>query len=520
MGETVKLFVNSQEVEVAAGKNLIDALAVAGIQIPHFCYHPALGADGNCRMCLVEIEEGRPPVVPACKTPAMEGMKVVLDSAMIKKVQQDMLEFELINHPVDCPVCDQAGECDLQDYYMAYSLEESRMDVPQVNKKKKLDFGCGVVHDQERCVLCGRCVRFTRQITETGELGIVNRTDAARVDIFPGKPLDNRYALNIVDLCPVGAMTSSDFRFKQRAWFLTRDKGVCHGCAKGCNMYIDHHREKYGDDIIYRYRARTNLQVNGYFICDEGRMSYHLQNNDRQTETIVGGASVSFDNGIKAVVEKLNQAKKPLMIVSPNSTVGQMWAVLRIATLYGGDVSGYSDGYIIEGSGDDYLIHEDKSANRRGLELLAIKQDRAHLLETLGNADLVLNFDNDFHFSAHDIEVAKLLSEKDYVAICSHRLTAFETASVVIPIASYSEYDGVIINHDDVIQRFSRAVHKNNPPKDIVEITRLLGGAITDWKRAWPGIRQTISLLREVEPDQIPEEGMKLMNSGEPDVTA
>ena len=202
MAEMVKLFVNGQEVEVEAGKNLIDALAVVGIEIPHFCYHPALGADGNCRMCLVGIEDGRPPLVPACKTPALEGMKVQLDTDYIKKIQRDILEFELINHPVDCPICDQAGECDLQDYYMTYSLEDSRMAVPQVTKGKKMDFGCGVVHDQERCVLCGRCVRFTRQITKTGELGIVNRTDAARVNIFPGRPLDNRYALNIVDICP------------------------------------------------------------------------------------------------------------------------------------------------------------------------------------------------------------------------------------------------------------------------------------------------------------------------------
>lgn len=520
MPETIKLFVNNQEVEVAAGKNLLEALAIAGIQIPHFCYHPALGADGNCRMCLVEIAGGRPPVVPACKTPALEGMKVILDSSMIKKVQRDMLEFELINHPLDCPVCDQAGECDLQDYYMAYSLEQSRLEVSPVSKKKKLDFGCGVVHDQERCVLCGRCVRFTRQITKTGELGIVNRSDAARVDIFPGRPLDNHYALNIVDLCPVGAMTSRDFRFKQRCWFLVRDKGVCHGCATGCNISIDHHREKYGDDRIYRYRARTNLLVNGYFICDEGRLSYRHQNDNRQTETWVDGISVPFEKGIDAVVEKLNRAQKPLMIVSPDASIDQMWAILQIATLYGGDVSGYSDGYIVAGSGDEYLRDDDKAANRSALKLLAIKQDRAHLLAALGSADLVLNFDNDVNFSQRDEEVTNLLAEKVYVAICSHRLAAFESASVIIPIAPYTEYDGVIINREGVIQRFSRAVHKNNPLQDIIEVTRLLGGAITDWKRAWPGIRQTIPQLSGVDPEQLPEQGMKLIHHGAPDVTA
>ena len=145
----IKLFVNGEEVEVESGKNLIDAIGAVGIEIPHFCYHPALGADGNCRMCLVGIEDGRPPLVPACKTPAVEGMKVQLDAEKIKKIQRDVLEFELINHPVDCPVCDQAGECSLQDYYMKYDCASSRMEVEQVKKGKKMDFGGGVVHDQE-----------------------------------------------------------------------------------------------------------------------------------------------------------------------------------------------------------------------------------------------------------------------------------------------------------------------------------------------------------------------------------
>jgi NADH-quinone oxidoreductase subunit G len=161
MAEMIKLFVNGQEVEVESGKNLIDAVGAVGIEIPHLCYHPALGADGNCRMCLVGIEDGRPPLVPACKTRAVEGMKVQLDTEKIKKIQRDIMELELINHPTDCPVCDQAGECQLQDYYMQYDSRESRMTVPQVAKSKNLDFGCGVVHDQERCILCARCVRFT-----------------------------------------------------------------------------------------------------------------------------------------------------------------------------------------------------------------------------------------------------------------------------------------------------------------------------------------------------------------------
>jgi NADH-quinone oxidoreductase subunit G len=519
MAEMVKLFVNGQEVEVESGKNLIDALAVVGIEIPHFCYHPALGADGNCRMCLVGIEGGRPPLVPACKTPALEGMKVQLDTDYIKKIQRDILEFELINHPVDCPICDQAGECDLQDYYMSYSLESSRMSVPQVTKGKKMDFGCGVVHDQERCVLCARCVRFTRQITRTGELGIVNRTDAARVAIFPGRPLDNRYALNIVDICPVGAMTSKDFRFKQRAWFLKRDEGICHGCSRGCSIYIDHHREKYKDDVIYRFRARKNLLVNGYFICDEGRLSYHRENEQRCTQTIVDGAAVSFEEGIRAILDRLGRAKMVLMLVSPDSTIGQLWAVKRLADLYGADLSGYSDAYVIPGSGDDYLINDDKAANRRGLDLLEIEQDKDSFSAALEKCDLFINFDNDLFFTDVNDDLKPLLDTIESIAVCSHDLPAFGSSTIVLPTASYSEYGGVVVNGDGVLQRFSKAVYKNVEPADIVEITSLLGGAITDWTRSWPGIRQSVPLLSEVRPEQIPAEGLKLAESEDSHVT-
>jgi len=518
MAEMVKLFVNGQEVEVEQGKNLIDALKVVGIEIPHFCYHPALGADGNCRMCLVGIEDGRPPLVPACKTPAAEGMKVQLDAEHIKKIQRDVLELELINHPIDCPVCDQAGECTLQDYYMAYSLDDSRMRVEQVKKGKRMDFGCGVVHDQERCVLCGRCVRFTRQITKTGELGIVNRSDNARVNIFPGKPLDNRYALNIVDICPVGAMTSSDFRFQQRVWFLKKDEGLCHGCSKGCNIYIDHHCEKYKDDKIFRFRARTNLQVNGYFICDEGRLGYRLENENRQSETRVDGNSVAFEEGIKAVLDRLDAARKPLMLISPDASLEQMWAVKRIATLYGAELSGYSDAYILPGDGDDYLIRDDKGANRKGLELLEIDSDRTSFATALNDADLLVNFNNNLFFSEINEEFKLLLDSKVYIAICSHALELAKKAAIVLPTASYSEYSGTIVNEDGVLQRFNKALSKNDDPHDILEITRLLGGAIADAPRAWPGIRQSVEVLSDIQPENIPAEGLKLQSSEEPHV--
>jgi NADH-quinone oxidoreductase subunit G len=520
MAEMVKLFVNGEEVEVEAGKNLIDAIGAVGIEIPHLCYHPALGADGNCRMCLVGIEDGRPPLVPACKTPAQEGMRVQLDTEKILKIQRDVMELELINHPVDCPICDQAGECKLQDYYMAYDLQDSRMRVPQVTKGKNMDFGCGVVHDQERCVLCGRCVRFTRQITKTGELGIVNRTDAARVNIFPGRPLNNRYALNVVDLCPVGAMTSKDFRFSQRVWFLKKDEGVCHGCGKGCNIYIDHNREKYKDDVIYRFRARQNDLVNGYFICDEGRLSYKQENENRLTVTSINGSETGFEDGIQRIQLELNQAKHPLILVSPNSSLEQQWAVKRVATLYGATCSGYSDAYVKEGDGDDYLISDDKSANRKGLKLLDIDCDKESFSEALQKCDLLISFDNDLFRFDNNSEFKSLVESKKILAISSHHNSLTQASVVALPVSSYSEYDGTIISEDSVLQVFRGVVHKNEEQCDILEVTRLLGGAVRNAEQAWPGIRTKVSVLADVQPDQIPAEGLQLTESEEAHVSA
>ncbi len=513
MAEMVKLFVNGREVEVEAGKNLVDAIGAIGIEIPHLCYHPALGADGNCRMCLVGIEDGRPPLVPACKTPVSEGINVLLDTENIKKIQRDVLEFELINHPIDCPVCDQAGECSLQDYYMTYGLEDSRMAVPQVKKGKKMDFGCGVVHDQERCIVCGRCVRFCRQITKTGELGIVNRTDYARVATFPGRPLDNRYALNVVDLCPVGAMTSADFRFKQRVWFMSKDEGICHGCSKGCNIYIDHNREKYKDDIIYRFRPRLNEQVNGYFMCDEGRLSYNAENEGRLVEAFIGGEVASFDNAIERTMKEIANAKKSIVLVSPDSTLEQMTAIKTLADKLGAVLSGYSDGLINEGDGDDYLIQDDKAANRAGIGLLGINSDKNRLAEALEEADLIISFNNNFFLGDGGKDLAKNLKGVKIVAVSTHENELTQKAAICIPTASHSEYSGCIVNVDNILQKFTKAVSKNEEPVDIIKITSLFGGPTVDAKSASSEMKKIIVSLKNVNLDQIPAEGYKLNNS-------
>jgi len=519
MAETVKLFVNGQEVEVESGKNLIDALKVVGIEIPHFCYHPALGADGNCRMCLVGIEDGRPPLVPACKTPVAEGMKVQLDAEKIRKIQHDVMELELINHPLDCPVCDQAGECTLQDYYMTYDHQPSRMRVPQVAKEKKLDFGCGVIHDQERCVLCARCVRFTRLITKTGELGIVNRSDEARVTTFPGRPLNNRYALNVVDLCPVGAMTSRDFRFKQRAWFLTRSPSVCHGCSKGCNIFIDHNREKGGDDLIYRFRPRHNALVNGYFICDEGRLGYRQENDNRLTGARIDGKASPLDQAIEVSRRKLENARKPLFLLSPNCSLEQMLAIRALADSRKARLSGFSDAYIKGGDGDGWLIQDDKSANRAGLELLGIDTTMEGFVRALEDTDLLVNFNNTRVLPA-SAGFAEKFASLPIVAISSHDGTTVEGAAVALPASSFSEYGGTVINRDHILQRFAPAVVKNRPAPDMLDLLRQLGCALTGRAALDTAMQGAIPRLAGIDLSVIPEEGLNLKEKETDDVTA
>jgi NADH-quinone oxidoreductase subunit G len=513
MADMIKLFVNGEEVEVEKGKNLIDAIGAVGIEIPHLCYHPALGADGNCRMCLVGLEEGGPPLVPACKTPALEGMKVLLDAAHIKKIQHDVMEFELINHPIDCPVCDQAGECKLQDYYMSCDRQESRMTVPQVKKNKKMDFGGGVVHDQERCIVCGRCVRFLRQITKTGELGIINRTDMARVNIFPGRPIDNRYGLNVVDLCPVGAMTSEDFRFKQRVWFLKKVPGICHGCARGCNITIDHNKEKNSDDRIYRFRPRFNGQVNGYFICDEGRLSYKGENDNRLTEARLGKNVKELDEVLTACTRALEKSENPVLLLSPDASLEQMVVIKALAEKLQAPLSGFSDGYIKDGDGDDYLIQDDKAANRAGLALLSIDTSREAFEASLSQGDLLINFGNDLNLSYSEKELEERTAEIKTIACASHQNSFTSGASLTIPIASYSEYSGTIINCDNILQSFSKAVSKNRELPTISQIAVLLGSPLNTDQVVYAEMQRLIAALQEYQPGTIPAEGLNLNDS-------
>lgn len=264
----LKCTINGKQLEVAKGTTIIEAFKLAGIEIAHYCWHPALSTAGVCRMCMVSIE-GNPKNQLACNTPVMDGMIISNETPLAKESVKWVLDFHLINHPLDCPICDQAGECGLQNQYMKFGCYTPEMSVAKVKKKKVVDLGPRVVLDSERCILCSRCVRFTSEITKTNELGIFNRGDHSEIGTFNDRPLNNNYSLNTVDICPVGALTSKDFRFKQRVWFLSEYKFVCPGCSTGCNTKVS-----YNTSGIYRIKPELNEKINGYWMCDEGRDLY------------------------------------------------------------------------------------------------------------------------------------------------------------------------------------------------------------------------------------------------------
>src|SRR6266852_1805216 len=276
------VYVNNHPVDIGAEKlNLVQAALRGDVLIPHYCWHPALTVVASCRMCLVEVGERKPDgtvtmqpkVVPACQTPAKDGTIVITNSDKARHAQEQTLESLLLNHPLDCPVCDKAGECLLQDYSFEFGRAQSRMIDDKNQPPNKPHIGDQITLFTDRCILCSRCVRFTREIAGTAELQVIDRGHHSEIDIFPGEPLDNKLATNVVDLCPVGALCSKDFLYKQRVWNLKTRNSVCADCSTGCSIHLDGNK-----NIVYRLRPRDNPQAQGHFMCDDGRLGYHYVN--------------------------------------------------------------------------------------------------------------------------------------------------------------------------------------------------------------------------------------------------
>ena len=304
-----KVVVDDIEVEVDSKQNLIQAAEKAGVEIPHYCWHHDLSVVASCRMCLVETgtvkEDGsvvmNPRLVPACQTPCTPGTVVKTQTEKVKQAQQQTLEYLLLNHPLDCSICDQAGECYLQDYTYKFGRAHSRLDEPKVQRVDKYHIGDQIALFTDRCVMCTRCVRFTREISGTAELQVINRGSVEEIDVFPGQPCNNKLAGNVVDLCPVGALCSKDFLYKKRVWWLKSADSVCSGCSTGCSIHVDQNENK-----VYRLRPRENELAQGSFMCDDGRFGWkYLHAENRLTTPRIGrlGVASSASNGEAARAE-------------------------------------------------------------------------------------------------------------------------------------------------------------------------------------------------------------------------
>ena len=465
-----KLTIDDTPLEVPDGLNLIEAARLCGVEIPHYCYHPALSVVGNCRMCLVEVEKA-PKLQIACNTRATEGMVVRTRSDRTKAAQRAVLEFLLVNHPIDCPVCDQAGECKLQDYYMDYDRQPSRFALQRKNHKgKAIDIGGGLMLDQERCILCARCTRFFDEVTQTSELAIFERGDHNVIDTWPGRKIDNAYAINTVDICPVGALTEKDFRFRMRVWYLHQTASVCGGCERGCAIDIHHQRGR-----IYRFKPRSNPEVNGYWMCDAGRHSFTaLQSESRlivplkqagERMTALGW-DAALDEAAAKIVEyqRLHGARAIGAVAGAHSTNEEAFALKRLMAAIGSDrMAGFNWSPAGAPGDDSLLVRANRNPNTHGLLALGIGANGAGV-ESLGEAAaagemrMLIALRADLVRALGEAEFVRLFGPLDYLLVLD--TDANETgqmANLVLPIAAYPELDGSFTNFKGQVQRLNMA---------------------------------------------------------------
>jgi NADH-quinone oxidoreductase subunit G len=384
-----------------------------------------------------------------------EGMrKVRTDSPKAKEWQAATLEFLFLNHPLDCPICDQSGECYLQDYYMLHGQYQSRLDLPKVHKRKVVPVGPRVTLDAERCVLCSRCVRFCDQITGTSELRIVNRGNRSEITTFPGIPLANDYSLNTVDICPVGALTSSEFRFKKRVWLLSSVHSLCAGCARGCNIYLEH-----AEGVVYRYRPRENMEVNGYWMCDPGRQTIHQLNEDRLEAARLEGEEVPYSVALETAAEWVRSAGagRALLALSPASSTETLYAGKRFAADVLQGAAAVGMGTRPPWVEDQILRKADRYPNTAALHLLDCAGDLEAELKKGGDL-LVLVEDDPLHPQQKPEWRELIRGWRKVLYLGTQENETSRAAHLAIPITPHSECDGTFINFQNRVQRFRRGV--------------------------------------------------------------
>ena len=469
----VKMVIDGQPHEFPAGLTILEACQQVGISVPFFCWHPGLSAPALCRQCLVEVKGFSKPI-PSCYTPAADKMEIITNSPKVLDVRRQMLEFTLLNHPIDCPICDKAGECMLQKHYFDWDASLARNDGSKVRKAKVVDVGRHIVLDQERCILCSRCIRVCNEVARQPDLVMAFRGDRQLLTTAPGRRLDNSYSLNTVDVCPVGALTAKDFRFSMRAWELWATPSVCPGCATGCNIEIHAAR-----DVIRRLVPRLNPAVNKYWMCDEGRLSYARVHHNRLVAPMIAGVPARWDAALGEAARLLGQVRDKLpsilgVVLSAQMTNEDLFAFSRLATEHLRTDRVYLVG-APEGWCDDILVSADKNPNTTGAKLIGgptlrtaadLKQD----LETGVLTALLLVGEAD--------AVGPLDSLKILVAVASHQDAPVAAAQVALPLAMWAEVDGTFTNRQGKVQRLHPAIAPAGQTRSGWEIADRLGQAL------------------------------------------
>jgi len=464
-----KLTIDGREIEVAPGTTVLQAALSQGREVPHYCYHPGLSIAGNCRMCLVEVEKA-PKLVIACATPVADGMVVNTRNERVKAAQASIMEFLLINHPLDCTICDQAGECRLQEYAVEYGTGKSRYEDPKVLFSKAVEIGDRVMLDQERCIQCSRCTRFCEEVTGTGELAFFQRGERTMIGAYPGRPLNNPYSANVVDICPVGALTLREFRFQSRVWYLKNTPSICAGCARGCNVMVSVGKQQelmtttgQFDDRIKRVVPRVNEAVNGHWMCDEGRLSYRreLAAGRVATAQAPAGSELDWHEATRQAAGWLKTAAlagRAAAIFSTRLVSETYFAWHKLFTGLGRVRIGVHG--ILRGEDDNLLIRADKGANSRGAEwILGQTEDSQAILEAAGRGeiDTLLVFGD-----ALDPEDTRAIDEgtrgkvEHLIYVGPFLDATARAASLLLPAAAWSETAGSLVNFEGRVQWIRR----------------------------------------------------------------
>ncbi len=465
-----KCTINGKEVEVKEGATIIEAFKTMSEDIAHYCWHPGLSIAGVCRLCMVDVEGARGPQI-ACNTVVKDGMVITNQSEQIKDIVRWGMDFHLINHPLDCPICDQAGECGLQEQYMKFGQYDPEMNQQKVKKRKVVDLGERVVLDSERCILCSRCVRFTDEVSKTNELGIFNRGDRSEVGTFKDKPLNNKYSINTVDICPVGALTSKDFRFRQRVWYLKNDDTVCNGCSTGCNV-----KAYFNEEGLFRVKPVYNEEVNGHWMCDDGRDIYKYVNKEHRllkaknnsgsqwSELTAGKAMQELHNSLFAEIKAAPE--KTGVVLTGQYTNEEYQAVFATLKELGVTQAFHWN----DTDSDDFdglLIRGDKNPNTKGLQnaasafgaLKSVADAEAAIASGSLETVMVLAPENIAVYSNYDKTFAALSKAKNFVWFGANKTECFETTNSsntwMIPIKSFVEKSGTFTNHAGLDQTFN-----------------------------------------------------------------